>query len=239
MLRGFGSRLQPLTNHLPKCLFPIQGQPLLGHWLHLLSDAGINDFLINTHYLHSLVKEWAEQSIFNDLITLTYENPILGTAGTLLNNLDFIGSEPIMLIHADNICTANFSAFIKAHRNRPRNTYMTMMTFTTDDPKSCGVVSLSSDGIIESFHEKVSNPPSNHANAAIYIIEPSMIRQLANQSPPITDFSTEVIPNHLTQIYTYHNDCYHRDIGTVSSYLQAILDAPYKPYKTSAVHGTT
>ncbi len=45
--------------------------------------------------------------------------------------------------------------FIRAHKNRPANTEITMMTFTTDDPKSCGVVKIDTSGIIQEFHEKV------------------------------------------------------------------------------------
>jgi len=46
---GFGTRLRPLTETIPKCLVPIKGKPLLEVWLERLVDAGLNDFIINMH----------------------------------------------------------------------------------------------------------------------------------------------------------------------------------------------
>jgi mannose-1-phosphate guanylyltransferase len=67
------------------------------------------------------------------------------------------------------------------------------------------------------FHEKVSNPPSNQANAAVYIFEPTAIDFIESLRKPIVDVSTEVIPYFLGRIQTFHNKDYHRDIGTPES----------------------
>ena len=48
---GLGTRLQPLTNYLPKCLVPVHGRPLLDYWLENLLNHGIEQILINTHYM--------------------------------------------------------------------------------------------------------------------------------------------------------------------------------------------
>ena len=47
---GFGTRLRPLTNVLPKPLFPILNQPILEHTLHLLKLHGIRKTAINLHH---------------------------------------------------------------------------------------------------------------------------------------------------------------------------------------------
>ena len=44
---GLGTRLQPITDTIPKCLVPINGKPLLQIWLERLTKAGIGPFLIN------------------------------------------------------------------------------------------------------------------------------------------------------------------------------------------------
>ena len=49
------------------------------------------------------------------------ENELLGTAGTLISNLDFFEGKDGILLHADNYCLANFSDFIEAHKNRPKD----------------------------------------------------------------------------------------------------------------------
>jgi mannose-1-phosphate guanylyltransferase len=91
-------------------------------------------------------------------IKLVHENDLLGTAGTLIENLEFFQGEDGLLTHADNYCLADFSAFESAHKNRPPGCVMTMMTFRTDDPSSCGIVELDESGIVIEFHEKVGKP---------------------------------------------------------------------------------
>jgi mannose-1-phosphate guanylyltransferase len=115
---GFGTRL-PLTNTMPKCLVPIHGQPLLGIWLERLTQAGIGPFLVNTHYLADQVEQFIAASPYRDQVTLVHESTLLGTAGTLMANLDFFQGEDGLLIHADNYCLADFREFMEAHRQRP------------------------------------------------------------------------------------------------------------------------
>ena len=112
---GFGTRLRPLTNTIPKCLVPINGKPLLEIWLNNLSKAGTSSFLVNTHYLSNQVKSFIENSEFVNQVQVVYEKDLLGTAGTLLANLYFFKDEDGLLIHADNYCMPDISAFYKAH----------------------------------------------------------------------------------------------------------------------------
>lgn len=221
---GLGTRLRPLTNMLPKCLVPINDKPLLEYWLEHLTQVGINEFLINTHYLHVKVEEFINQSKYKDKITLTYEKELLNTGGTLLENRDFFNNESFMLVHADNLSFCDFSAFINAHDKRKNGCEITMMTFVTDTPSSCGVVKIDEDAVVQEFYEKVENPPSNLANGAVYICEPSLFAFLEHLNKANIDFSNDVLPAFMGKINTFLNDVYHRDIGTLESYAQAQID---------------
>lgn len=215
---GFGTRLRPLTNTMPKCLVPIKGQPLLGIWLERLTQAGIGPFLINTHYLSKQVEVFINDNPYQDKIKLVNELELLGTAGTLINNLEFFYGEDGMLIHADNYCLADFSAFLDAHLNRPPECVITMMTFRTDDPVSCGIVELDARGVVIDFHEKVNNPPGNLANGAIYILSAELLKQLDNDLHSVKDFSTEVLTRYVRRIYSYETSAVFLDIGTPERY---------------------
>ena len=221
---GIGSRLHPITNNIPKCLVPINGKPLLEYWLDNLSKIGVNDFLINTHYLSEQVEHFVANSKYFDKITLVYEEELLNTGGTLLANSDYFSNESFFLIHADNLSFCNFNSFVKSHKNRPKNTEITMMLFNTDDPKSCGIVELNENGVVKRFYEKVDNPPSNLANGAVYICEPSIFEFLNSLNKKNIDFSLDVLPNYLGKINTFLNDVYHRDIGTIKSYAMAQVE---------------
>ena len=225
---GLGTRLKPITNTIPKCLVPIHGRPLLGYWLQMLKTADIKYVLINTHYLHEAVLCFLQSQEYSLNIFTVYEEKLLGTGGTLLSNREFCSNCPIMIIHADNLSKFDMTAFIQAHHQRPAGCEMTMMTFISQTPESCGIVELDGDGIVQAFHEKAKNPPSNLANAAVYIIEPTILHFLESLDKVEIDFSTEVLPMYLGRINTFHNDVYHRDIGTVESYQTALAEFPEK-----------
>lgn len=218
---GLGTRLRPITNVVPKCLVPINGKPLLEYWLENLSKVGVNEFLINISYLADQVIEFVNCSIYKDKITLVYEDKLLNTGGTLLKNKHFFCDEPFLLIHADNLTFCDFEAFFKAHENRLNNSEITMMLFKSDNPSNCGVVELDDNGIVRSFYEKVDNPPSNLANGAVYICEPSIFKFLESLEKLDIDFSNDVLPSFIGKINTFYNDVYHRDIGTLESYALA------------------
>ena len=98
---------------------------------------------------------------------------------------------------------------------------MTMMTFRTDNPSSCGIAELDDRGVVVGFHEKVINPPGNLANGAIYILSAELLQMLANDLIVLKDFSTEVLHRFVGRIYTYETHEAFLDIGTPKSYEKA------------------
>src|SRR5207244_7993868 len=48
---GLGLRMRPLTDHMPKPLVRVAGQPLLDHVLDKLAGAGVSEAVVNVHYL--------------------------------------------------------------------------------------------------------------------------------------------------------------------------------------------
>jgi len=218
---GLGTRLRPLTDTIPKCLVPIKGQQLLGIWLESLTNAGIGPFLINTHYLADQVKAYIKNSPYSDQVTLVNENDLQGTAGTLISNLEFFKGKDGLLIHADNYCLADFPAFLRAHGSRPPECLMTMMTFQTDNPSSCGIVELDSRGVVIGFHEKIAKPPGNLANGAVYILSAELIRILGADLFGAKDFSAEIVTRYVGHIYTYETREIFIDIGTMRNYEKA------------------
>jgi mannose-1-phosphate guanylyltransferase len=221
---GLGTRLRPLTERVPKCLVPIHGKPLLGYWLDLLLPSGIERVLVNTHHLPQAVERFIAASPWRERITLVHEDTLLGTGGTVLANRAFFAGRPFLVAHADNLTRFDVGAFLVRHARRPAGALITMMTFRTDSPQSCGIVEEDTQGLVTAFHEKVPHPPGDHANAAVYIFEPQIVDFLAGLGRPVIDLSTEVIPAFLGRICTFHNAGYHRDIGTLESLRRAELE---------------
>lgn len=211
---GLGTRLRPLTDHTPKCLVPIGDRPLLSIWVDLLLSTGIREIVINTHYLADQVEAWWWQHPNRNCLRLAHEPVLLGTAGSLLQHVPGDQKEPILVAHADNLIDADLSAFLAAHRVRPSDCDMTMMLFHTDEPQRCGIVERDEAGRVVAFHEKVQHPPSDLANAAVYVMEASVLRELRAWDPSPVDLSLDVIPRQLGHIATWVLDGYLRDIGT-------------------------
>jgi mannose-1-phosphate guanylyltransferase len=218
---GLGTRLQPLTNSIPKCLVPINGKPILEIWLERLTLASMGPFLINTHYLAHQVEAFISSSPFQKHSRLVHELELRGTGGTLIDNLNFFGDEDGMVLHVDNYCMADLTSFVQAHMNRPPECIMTMMTFRTNSPSSCGIVELDEQGVVIGFHEKQPNPPGNLANGAVYIFSPELFKIIIMQFHYIQDLSTELIPNLLGKIFSYETNNIFIDIGTICNYAMA------------------
>ena len=231
---GLGTRLKPLTNNIPKCLVEINGKPLLEHWITMLCKGGVQPLLVNLHHHADKVIEFVNNSKYSQFISTVYEERLLGTGGTLLRNRDFFNDEPLMLVHADNLSMFDVKTFVNRHMNRPAGCEITMMTFKTPTPHSCGIIETDERGCICAFHEKVANPPGNLANGAVYILEATIFDYLKNLNKEYIDFSTDIIPHYIGRIYTFHNDVYHRDIGTVESYETACKEFTQRIFQYAA-----
>ena len=221
---GLGTRLRPLTNAWPKCLMPVHGRPLLEHWLCQLKKHGIGEVLINTHHHADIVIRFLDRDRFRSWVSCDYEPQLLGTAGTLRRHAGNYLEGSLLVAHADNWCQCDLPAFLESHQRKvPSGVVMSMMTFRTDSPSDCGIVTTDKRSTVTGFYEKVGNPPGNLANGAVYILEPEVLDWLLHH-PECSDLSTQVIPEFLGRITAWENTGVHRDIGTLSSLLEAQID---------------
>jgi len=95
---GFGTRLKPLTDSVPKALIPICGEPLLSHNLRILHNSGIFSAIgVNSHYLHGQMIRFQENSPVP--FELFYEEGrIRGTGGALYFAREFLSKDDTFLV---------------------------------------------------------------------------------------------------------------------------------------------
>lgn len=98
---GLGSRLRPLTNLIPKPMVCVHGKPMIDHALDALSNAGVKNCVVNTHYkaeiLHNhLATRKSPQIIFS------YEKELLDTGGGIYNAISHF-SEPFYVLSGDSV----------------------------------------------------------------------------------------------------------------------------------------
>jgi mannose-1-phosphate guanylyltransferase len=223
---GMGSRLKPLTDTVPKCLVPIKGVPLLEIWLHALSQAGVENFFVNTYYLPEQVERYVRSSAYASRVTLLPEVALLGTLGSLrsFNDEQYKGGD-LLVAHADNLINCSWRGFFDSHAARPTSVLMTMMTFKTDSPSSCGILEIDESGRLINMHEKVANPPGNTANGAVYVMSEGLMKNLSGIAG--NDISRHLIPNLYRKILCHPCNGYLRDIGTPEAFAKANEEFAY------------
>lgn len=227
---GLGTRLRPLTETVPKCLVPIRGRPLLDYWLDHLFGQGIADEVrINTHHLADRVIDHVTQSRWRERIELVHEDTLLGTGGTVLASREWLGKAPFLVIHADNLTDADLGELVAAHNSADTDILMTLLAFRTDRPKDCGILELDRRSRVIGFHEKVSNPPGNLANGAVYVFAPEVLDHLVALGRPVIDLSTEVIPALVPRIQAKVHKGFFRDIGSPEALAEAEAQFPERP----------
>ena len=214
---GISKRLRPTSFNNPKCLIKFGRNNLLEFWLKKLNDIGIKKILINTHYFDKKIKKFIYSNKIKDRVHITFEKQLLGTAGTLMKNINFYDNQDGLLIHSDNFMTENLKVFLQNHKRRPENCLMSMLTFSTNDPKSCGIIKSSKKNILEEFYEKPKKKVGNKANAAIYCLSKEMIKELKLQKKSYIDFSTEIIPKYKRKIFCIHTNDFFIDIGNIKN----------------------
>jgi len=100
---GRGERMRPLTDHTPKPLLPVAGQPLIAHHLNALRAAGITDLVINTGHLgEQLPATLGDGRGWGVRITYSPEPPdALETGGGIFQALPLLGAEPFLVVNGD------------------------------------------------------------------------------------------------------------------------------------------
>ncbi len=108
---GLGTRLRPLTCVAPKPLLPIWGVPMLERLVDALCSWGVDDIVVNCHYLHEQIESWVAAKRGAGLrIATAYEPEILGTGGVLNPLRDWIGTDSFYLVNGD-IVVEGFNGF--------------------------------------------------------------------------------------------------------------------------------
>ena len=89
---GLGDRLRPLTDTMPKCLVPINGEPLLAIWLEHLASQGVSDVLVNVSQHVDQVERLLAQRRWGLSVRLEKERQPRGNAGTVAAFRDFVAA---------------------------------------------------------------------------------------------------------------------------------------------------
>ena len=227
---GNGERLRPLTDTIPKCLVPIQSVPLLSIWLELCQLHGVDEVLVNTHAHCDVVQSYLREHRAGINVRITEEEVLLGSAGTLLANRNWVRSErDFWVFYGDVLTNMDLTRMLKFHRSR--NHMATIGVYKVPNPKQCGIVTVDQEGVVREFTEKPANPSGNLAFAGVLLATPAIFSVMPHRIP--ADIGFDVLPNLVGRMAAYPICEYLFDIGSPTSYQHAQLTWPGVSVPTS------
>ncbi len=226
---GIGSRLRPLTDTVPKCMLPIDGRPLLDIWLESLDRAGVDEVLVNLHHLPDVVSSHLERRWGGPNVSTVFEPELLGSAGTLVANRNWVRDEDAFLAcYADNLTDFDLRSLVDAHRES--GGLATWALFRSEEPWRCGIVEVDKEGTVVGFVEKPAEPASDLANAGLYVFHPSVLDHISGPFPK--DIGYHLLPHLVGRSRGVTVDGFFRDIGTPESYRMAQTEWHSKALRT-------
>ena len=132
---GFGTRLAPLTNTVPKPLIPVCGKPLIEYHIEKLVQIGVTELVINSHWLaDKLVDHIGDGSRFGAAVQWSHEAEILNTGGGMKNALPLLGAAPFIVINADIWTEYNFARLCEL-RLQPGEAHLVMVANPIEHPE--------------------------------------------------------------------------------------------------------
>jgi mannose-1-phosphate guanylyltransferase len=215
---GLGTRLRPLTDSTPKCLLPVQGSPILQIWFDICRQYGIDEVLINVHAHGDAVRRFIEKHKDGLTVRLFEETALLGSAGTVLANKEWVNRErSFWVFYADVLTTANLNQMLAFHNSRGQ--IVTIGVYDVPDPSRCGIVQVDDNGVVRDFVEKPQAPVGNLAFSGLMLATPSLLDVIPNTCP--VDLGFHVLPQIVGRMAAYRIPDFLMDIGTLETYRAA------------------
>jgi aminoglycoside/choline kinase family phosphotransferase/dTDP-glucose pyrophosphorylase len=221
---GFGTRLLPYTNNIPKPLFTLNQRPLLDLAIEQLIDCGCDKIFINTHHCHEQIEAFVRQHRFKDRIQSLHEPKILDTGGAIANTRLFLNKAPFFVINADIICDIDLKQVYESHLASHRDS-KALATLVLHDCPEFNKIRVDEQGFIENFN---APPGKGLAFTGVQVLSPDIYAHM-----PMADMSGASDPRVFSSIDVYKNLCpakrikahvadpiYWRDIGTIPAYTQ-------------------
>ena len=174
MAGGSGTRLHPLTEHLPKPMLPVGGRPLMEIMLERLRDAGIRHVKVATHHKGEKITEYfTDGKEFGVELSYISEEQPLGTVGAL-GLLECL-SETTLVMNGDILTELDFRAMLSYHKEHEADLTVAVRHYDVQVPY--GVVECEGSTV-----HRLNEKPSFgfFVNAGIYLLEPSVHRFIPN-----------------------------------------------------------
>ncbi len=226
LVGGFGTRLRPLTDTVPKPVLPVGQVPMIVRLVGQLERGGVDQVTLALGF-----KPEHFNSVFPDqrcgdvAVQYAVEPEPLDTGGAIRFAADVAGiDETFVVANGDVLTDLDLGALVGFHRRSGAEA--TLHLTSVDDPSVYGVVDADESGRVRRFVEKPTpgTEPCDLVNAGTYVFEPRMLERLP--SGVRTSVERQTFPAVVADgaLYAMATDDYWIDIGRPDAYLRANLD---------------
>ncbi len=218
---GYGTRLRPFTEKLPKPLFPINGEAILNRMITRLISAGCTGIIINTHHLHEQMASFIKAQSYPIPVLTRYEPAILGTGGAIRNVADFLDNAPFFVINSDIVTDLDLNAVYAHHCGHDHPATMVMHDYTDFNS-----VAVDGSDFIRSFTpERIEQGHTLLAFTGIQVLDKRFLAFIPeNQAVGSIQVYQSMLESGV-HIKAYVPDkIYWQDIGTPERYRLAVFE---------------
>ena len=196
LVGGFGTRLRPLTNNVPKPMLPVGNTPMVVRLAERLAAGGVTDIVLALGFQPDAFRAaFPGDSLTHAGVTVNLHYAVepepRDTAGAIKFAADAVGVDGTFVVANGDIMTAlPIADLVSFHRDIGREA--TIHLTPVDDPSSFGVVELSAVNLVQRFVEKPApgESSSNLINAGTYVMEPSVLDRIPADVPVSVERAT-------------------------------------------------
>jgi len=226
LVGGFGTRLRPLTNSVPKPMLPVGHRPMIARLIDRLARGGVTEVVLALGFKpEPFLEAFPDGRCGEVALRYAVEPEPLDTAGAIRFAADAAGIDDTFVVANGDVMTdLDVGALIDAHRGWGAEA--TIHLIGVDDPSSFGVVDVDERGSVRAFVEKPARgtEPSNLINAGTYVFEPSVLSRIEPGHPSSIERDTFPAVASDGRLFGMATDDYWIDAGRPSLYRAANLD---------------
>jgi mannose-1-phosphate guanylyltransferase len=226
---GFGTRLRPLTDRVPKPLVPLCGVPLLRYNFALLKNAGVREIVINTHHLGATMERGAQaiaSELDLDLQVSREEKQILGTGGGVRRAQAMLGAGTFILMNGDMIFDLDLAAALEAHRKGGAAATMVLAPYPRG--ATYGAVEVDAQMNVRRVAGRGAQPDPSLSKlhfTGVHVLEPELVARLPAEGESDINRTAYVRAIHDgARVHGFLQHGYWGDLGAPRSLLRAHLD---------------
>ncbi|HHV79650.1 MAG TPA: NDP-sugar synthase [Firmicutes bacterium] len=227
LVGGFGTRLRPLTETMPKAVVPIANVPYIVRCLKYLEQNGVDHVVLSMGYLPEPIEKVLKHNPPAVKVEFCIEDRPLDTAGAIkYASGKFSGLEDrFFVLNGDILTDIPLGELLSFHISR--NAAVTIAAVPVADPARFGVLDVEPDGRIRRFAEKPRVPPSNLINAGIYVYDRRVLDLIPGSVPWSVErqLYPEILERGENLYARAFEHAYWIDIGSLEGYLKANFDS--------------